>query len=264
MKTAVFACLLVCSQLVRAEVPYILEKEFKACLQRNYSEKDFLRFYNVLDSLERSAVDFSEFKNYKTYTSSISNLLNSVNYYQKGMAYRMVACLKDHEFNQLLLERMKIEDNKFLKTLNAAAIIHLMPAETTVTFDYLIDNEDLASSPLIPVYLAMDTKSLIKTGYARLNDSRAKAKVFALQIIARFDPDPKVDDLIIKSLKEWDVNIKGYAIVALSVHRPGDFKDILTPYLREPQLKEVIVETLMNSKTEADVRYAEELKRKRR
>ena len=247
-----------------AEVPYILEREFKNCMERGYSEKEFLRFYQVLDSLERRAVDFTEFKNYKIYTSNINRLLNANNYYQKGIAYRLVASLRDKEFNELLLERMKMEDNKFLKTLNAASIMRLMPTQTTVAFDYLIDHEDLASSPLTAVYLAMDAKSIVKTGYLRLHDSRPKAKVFALQTIARFDTGPEVDSVIIKAIRDWDINIKGYAIVALGIHQRGEYKDILLPYLKEPQLREVILETMQNSETETDVLYAEELKRRRR
>ncbi|HRO42167.1 MAG TPA: hypothetical protein PL009_05000 [Flavipsychrobacter sp.] len=263
MKTFFLFIFTIFSAHAYAEVPYVLEREFKICTQRSFSEKQFLRFYHVLDSLENASIDFSEFKNYKAYTSSINNLLNSTNYYQKGIAYRLVASLKDKEFNTLLLERMKMEDNKFLRTLNAAAIMKLMPTQTTVAFDYLVDCEDFASSPLLPVYLTMDEKSIIKTGYARLNDSRLRAKVFALQTIARFDTNPKVEELIIKSLKEWDLNIKGYAIVALSVYKRGHYKAILSPYLKETQLREVIIETLEKSAVEEDIVFAEQLKRKK-
>ena len=157
-----------------------------------------------------------------------------------------------------------MEDNKFLKTLNAAAIMKLMPAQTTLAFDFLVDSDDFATSPLLPVYLAMDVKSIIKTGYARLHDNRPRAKVFALQTIARFDTSKKVDSIIVNAIRDWDISIKGYAIVALSIHREGGYKDILQPYLKEPQLREVIMETLQNSHTEADILYAEELKRRRR
>jgi hypothetical protein len=247
---------------LNAQVPYILEKEFKKCTERGYSEKDFLQFYHILDSLENKSVDFSEFRNYKTYTSNINNLLNSINFYQKGIAYRLISCLKDKEFCGLLLERMKMEDSKFLKTLNAAAVMHLMPTQTTIAFDYLVDSEDFATSPLLAVYLGMDTKSIIKTGYERLNDPRLKAKVFALQTIARFDPDPKVDSIIVDAIRDWDVSIKGYAIVALSIHKKGHYKDILAPYFKEPQLQDVIIETLQKSNVQADILYAEHLKKK--
>jgi len=247
----------------KANVPYILEKEFKNSLNRKYAESDFLRFYHVLDSLEAASVNLSEFKSYKIYTTGIQNLLNSTNYYQKGIAYRLVATLKDKEHNALLLERLKIEDNKFLKTLNAAAVMKLLPTQTTITFDYLVDSDDFATSPLLPVFLSMDEKSLIKTAYARLNDTRARAKVFALQILARFDPNPKVEDLIVQALKEWDPSIKGYAVVALSVHKRGHYKSILAPYVKETQLREVIIETLEKSSVEEDIVFAEQLRKKR-
>jgi len=245
-----------------AQVPYVLEKEFKKCVERGYAEKDFLQFYSVLDSLENKAIDLSDFRNYKIYTSNINNLLNSINFYQKGIAYKLISCLKDKEFCGLLLERMKLEDSRFLKTLNAAAVMHLMPTETTIAFDYLVDSEDFATSPLLAVYLCMDTKSIIKTGYERLNDPRLKAKVFALQTLARFDPDSKVDSIIVAAIKDWDVSIKGYAIVALSVHMKGHYKDILAPYFKEPQLQDVIIETLEKSNIQTDILYAEQLKKK--
>lgn len=251
-----------CAFRAKAQVPYALEKEFKNCLRRDFDEKGFLQFYQMLDSLERAGVNFSELKTYKVYSTHISKLLNSVNYYQKGIAYRLIASLKDKTFNTLLLERMEMEDNKFLKTLTAAAIMKLMPTQTTVAFDFLVDCDDFATSPLLPVYLAMNEKSIIKTGYTRLNDKRPRAKVFALQTIARFDTRKQVDSIIIKAIQDWDANIKGYAIIALGIHRQGNYKDILQPYLNEPQLKEVILETLENSYTEMDIHYAEELKRK--
>ena len=244
-------------------VPYVLEKEFKNAMDRNYSEKEFLRFYHVIDSLEAST-EFAEFKSYQMYTSNISKMLNSFNVYQKGIAYRLVAALKDVEFNALLQERLPSETNKFLQTLNAYAVMRLAPKQTTIAFDYLVDNEDFATSSLIPVYLEMDALSIVKTAYARLNDKRPKGKVFALQTLARFDPSPSVDSIIIDALERWDVSIKGYAIVALGVHRKGHFKDILAPYYKELQLRDVILETLEDSQTGADVLYAEELKRNRR
>ncbi len=259
----IILCIAVSAICCHAQIPYVLEKEFKYSLQRKYSENDFLRFYNVLDSLEDAGVNFTEFKSYKIYTTGIGNLLNSVNYYQKGIAYRLVACLKDKSHNSFLLERMKTEDNKFLRTLNAAAIMRLMPAQTTVAFDYLVDSEDFATSPLLPLYLGMDEKYIIKTGYARLKDKRPRAKVFALQTIARFDPNPKVEELIIKALEEWEPNIKGYAIVALGIHKKGHYKSVLTPYLKEAHLREVIIETLEKSVIQDDIVFAEQLKKKR-
>jgi len=263
VKTILLSILLVVAIRAYGDVPYVLEREFKICLDRKFAEKDFLRFYQVLDSLEAVSTDFTEFKNYKIYASNITNLLNSVNYYQKGIGYRLVASLKDREFNALLLERMKLEDNKFLRTLNAAAIMKLMPAQTTVCFDYLVDAEDFATSPLLPVYLAMDEKNIIATGYARLNDTRPRARVFALQTLARFSNDPKIDDLIAKALKEWDPSIKGYAVVALGVHKKGNYKPVLTPYVKEPQLRDVIIETLERSTSPEDIAFAEQLKKKR-
>jgi hypothetical protein len=261
-KLIILLLLLVSAAGSKAETPYILEKEFKNCLKKNYSEKEFLRFYNVLDSLE-AITDFTDFRNYKIYTSNITFLINSNNVYQKGISYRLVSSLKDVEYNGLLQQRLPTEDNKFLKTLNAAAVMRLAPKQTTIAFDYLADHEDFASSPLIPLYLAMDPASIIKTAYLRLNDKRVKAKVFALQTLARFDPSPAVDSIIVKALKDWDVSIKGYAVVALSVHRKGQYKAILAPYYKEPALKEIILQTLEESATSEDISYAEELKRKR-
>lgn len=264
MKTFLLSFLLfLTSAGSRAQVPYILEKEFKDCLKRSFSEKDFMQFYHILDSLETVPMDISAFKAYKIYSTSISNLLHSVNYYQKGIAYRLLASLKDGSYNSLLLERMKIEDNKFLRTLNAASVMKLMPKQTTITFDFLVDCEDFATHPLIGTYLAMDEKSIIKTAYARVHDRRLKAKVFALQILARFDPDPKVDELIAEALKDWDVSIKGYAVVALGVHRSGNYKSFLAPYVKEAQLREVIIETLEKSSVAEDLVFAEQLKHRR-
>lgn len=263
MKTLFFLLFSALAFHATAEVPYILEREFKKVLDRKYSEKDFLAFYHVLDSLENAGVNLEEFKTYKMYATGINNLLNSTNYYQKGIAYRLLGSLKDKNHNNLLLERMKTEDNKFLKTLNAAAVMKLMPTQTTLAFDYLVNCDDFATSPLLPLYLAMDEKSIIKTAHFRLNDSRPRAKVFALQTLARFENHPKVEEHIVKALKDWDPNIKGYAVVALRVHKRGHYKEILAPYVKEAQLRDVIIETLELSNIQEDITFAEQLRKKR-
>ncbi|MBS1782701.1 MAG: hypothetical protein JSS78_06525 [Bacteroidetes bacterium] len=264
MKILIFIFLFFLATTAFSAVPYVIERSFKNCLDRRFAEKEFKQFYHTLDSLERISVDFSEFKSYKIYTDNIGKLLNSTNYYQKGIAYRLVASLGDKEYNALLLERMNVEDNKFLKTLNVAAIMKLLPTQTTIAFDYLVDMNDFSNSPLLPLYLSMNEQSIIRTGYERIQDKRPRAKVFALQTLARFDTNKKVESLIVQALKEWEAGIKGYAVVALGVYKKGGYKDILAPYLKEPQLREVIIETLEHSESNADVIYAEELKRKRR
>lgn len=256
-----FFLLLICLN-ASASVPYILEKEFKLCLNRNYSEKEFLKFYKVLDSLN-DKTNIQEFKTYSSYTGNINKLINSFNVYQKGIAYKLVATLNDQDFKNLLIERLSGEENKFLKTLNAAAVMQLAPKQTTLAFDFLVDCDNFANSPLLPVYLSMDSASIVKTAFLRLNDKRVKGKVFALQTLARFDADSTVDSIIIKCLHDWDISIKGYAIVALRIHRKRNFKDILSPYVNELELRDVILETLEKSYSGADVRFAEQLKRKR-
>lgn len=263
--TSISFCLAACifSFSARAQVPYILEKEFKTSLKSGYSEADFKRLYHILDSLEKESVNFSEFKAYSIYSGNIEKMLKSINFYQRGIAYQLLSSLNDKRFNDLLLERLKSESNSFLKTLNAAAVMRLIPSATTPAFDFLVDCDDFATSPLLPAYLAMKPESIIRTAYERLEDKRPKARVFALQILARFDDRPEVDSIIIKALKNWDDNLKGYAIVALGIHRKGEYKDILEPYLRLPLLKEVILETLQKSNTPEDHIFAENLKRKR-
>ncbi len=134
--------------------------------------------------------------------------------------------------------------------------------QTNIEFDYVIDNEDFGNMHLIPLYLEMDMKSIIKTSYARLNDKRPKAKVLALQTIARYDESPGVDSVIVKALNDWDISIKGYAVVALGIHRKnGNFKPVLSAYMKHPELHDVIIETLEKSPTREDIIYAQTLKK---
>jgi len=105
---------------------------------------------------------------------------------------------------------------------------------------------------------------ILKQNFVTINKRTMIARVFALQTMARFDPSPHVDTIIINAIRDWDLKIKGYAIVSLGIHRKGNFKDILAPYYKEQELREIIIQTLEQSQTGEDVLYAEELKRKKR
>lgn len=252
-------CGAVCSKAV---VPSVLEREFTVALKPNYAEKEFYQFYHILDSLE-VRISFVEFGKSRLYVSNINMLVNSANNFQRALAYRFIAILRDKDFGSLMTERLESDENSFLKSLNVVAFMRTCPTKTTIAFDYLVNHENFSESTLLPFYLQMDLKSIVKTAYARLEDERPKAKVFALQTLARYCPEPSVDTVIVKALKDWDLSIKGYAIVALSVHKKGNYKPILAPYFREVALQEIIIKTLEKSHSEEDMLYAMELKRKR-
>lgn len=231
-------------------------------------KKDFPdTWQNMTPGLRIKPLDIGDyelqlFKNDTLYRNNISRLYQSSNMYQRAIAYELIERLIDTVFSNTIVSKMQNEKNELCSIRACYAATQIARKETTKIFDYIIDHEDFGDAHLLPMYLSMDTLSIINTSYERLSDKRKFGRICALQSMAMFDHSEKAGSIILKALNEWPDDEKGYAIAALGMNKSKKLKQYLEPYASNPKLKKIIIRTLQESDSREDKKFADELEKK--
>ena len=71
--------------------------------------------------------------------------------------------------------------------------------------------------------------------------------------------NPKTEKILLEAVKDWDYNIKGYAIYSVKELEIGNLKDVFIPLLDSTQTRSIAIEALANSPTKDDVDYLKQL-----
>ncbi len=235
----------------------VLVTSFKKTLNKFYTENDLFGFFSVLDTLPNQEICI--FKYDSLYTNNIDKLTTG-NIYQRTIAYKLFYKLHDTSRTNIALLKLETEKEDLASFWLAIAIMNNLPLETNTAFNYLIKNEDFGDPHLIPFLIKMDKQHLIITANNNISNPNNKAKVIALQALADVDSSSVVDTIIRTCIKTWDISIKGYAIDALSYRKSGHLKSLLVPYLKYPQLRNVVKSVLESSGTLEDRKFAKQLK----
>jgi len=201
----------------------------------------------------------SEFKNTDDYKNNIPTLLNSDNPNQRLLSYLVIAGSGDKSFEKVLLEKLKIEKTKGNLIWCGMALMYLQTNHTTPLFDFLIENENFGDSHMIPMYFQLNKDSLQNTTYNRINSTNLKAKVLSAQLLSKTGKNEKTEKLLLDAVKNWDYNIKGYAIYSVKELEMGNLKETFIPLLDSIKTRPIAIEALANSPTKEDVDYLKQL-----
>lgn len=201
----------------------------------------------------------SEFKKTDDYKNNIPTLLNSDNPNQRLLSYLVIAGAGDKNFEKVLLKKLKTEKTKVNLIWSGMALMYLQTNHTTPLFDFLIENENFGDSHMIPMYFQLNKDSLQNTAYNRINSTNLKAKVLSAQLLSKTGKNEKTEKLLLDALKNWDYNIKGYAIYSVKELEMGNLKETFIPLLDSTQTRSIAIEALANSPTKEDVDYLKQL-----
>ncbi|MCB9044933.1 MAG: hypothetical protein H6550_02215 [Chitinophagales bacterium] len=201
-----------------------------------------------------------DFKDNALYMNNIRKLLLADNIYQRAIGYKLVGALKDTSFSDMISKSLVNEKEDYAGFWNANAVAITAPLSTSVLFDFIVKYEDYGDAHMMPMYIRMDTASIIQTAYERINDTSARAKILALQTMALLDTGSRPISYIVDALSKWDDNIKGYAIVSLSMKQKKNLLPYLKPLADKPEFRDVIIQVLNESESEEDIEFAETLK----
>ena len=252
------------------------KKEFKNAVENEFGESDFNELFSTYsylilphsDITQHSAsikneqiyqYPLSEFKETDYYKNNIKTLLNSQNPSQRLLSYMVIAGAGDKSFENALLEKLKTEKIKVNLIWSGIALMYLQTNHTTPLFDFLIENENFGDSHMIPMYFQLNKDSLQNTAYNRINSKDLKAKVLSAQLLSKTGKNEKTEKLLLDAVKNWDYNIKGYAIYSVKELRISNLKNTFIPLLDSTQTRRIAIQALANSITKEDVDYLKEL-----
>ena len=268
--------ILISSLTIFAQSIEDFKKNFKKALDKNFSEEELNKMFSTHSTfltphsdvtqlsanLKGQQIDhypLADFKSEKLYKANIDKLINSKNSNQRILAYLVIAASGDTSFENSLLNRLKEEKDKGCLVWSGMALLYLNTEHTTPLFDFLVENETFGDAHMLPLYIKLNKDSLQQTAYLRINSDKPMAKILAAQILSYTKLNIKTEVLLKKAVKEWGINIKGYAIYSVAQLQIGDLLETFKPLLDSLQTRRISLEALANSPTEQDRHYLYDL-----
>lgn len=264
--------LFICSLTTFGQSIEDFKKDFEKALDKNFSEKELNNMFRThstfltphsdvtqlsanLKGQQISLYPLADFKNEKLYEDNIEKLLNSKNSNQRILAYLVIAGSGDTSFENALLKKIKEEKDKGCLVWSGMALLYLNTNRTTPLFDFLVENETFGDAHMLPLFIKLNKDSLQQTAYMRINSDKPMAKILAAQILSSTQLNARTEELLKKAVKEWDINIKGYAIYSVAQLQIGNLLETFKPLLDSSQTRRISLEALANSPTEKDRQY---------
>jgi HEAT repeat protein len=237
-----------------------LTKEQLNKLFREYAliltpHSDVTQLFASLQGTNFNEYSMLDFKEDKLYKSNIDKLLHSKNPYNRILSYLLIASTNDKSKEEILLDKIKTETEKGNLIWSGMALLSLKSNHTDELFDFLVENETFGDAHMLPLYIQLDKNLLQQTAYRKINSENDIAKILAVQILSVTQNNPKTEELIKNAVKNWDMNMKGYAIYTLAELQIGNVLELLTPLLNDERTKRIALKALANSPTQEDREY---------
>jgi HEAT repeat protein len=246
--------------------------EFASSLNNSFDEKQinnlFSKYSNILTPQSDitqlvsgikgenlTQYPLKDFKNEDLYKDNIDMLLNSKNSFHRLLSYLVIGASDDSSKEKILLKRLVEEKEKGNLIWCGMALLNIKTKHTTELFDFLIKNEDFGDSHMLPLFFQVDKDSLRETAYRRYNNEDINTKILAIQILSQTGKNPKTEKIVLDAVKNWDFNIKGYAIYTVKELQIGNLLETFKPLLENDKTRKIALEALANSPTKEDNDY---------
>lgn len=250
--------------------------DFKLALDKSFNEKKlndlFSKYPNLLtpqsDITQLSSglkgetltnFPLSDFKNDNLYIDNIDKLLNSENSFQRIFSYLVIGASNDLTKEDQLLSKLKSEKGKGNLVWCGMALLNLKTKHTTEMFDFLVENENFGDAHMLPLFFKLDKVSLQETAYKRYDSENLKAKILAVQILSITGKNAETEKIVLDAVKNWDINIKGYAIYTVKELQMGNLLETFKPFLDNDKIRKIALQALAESPTNSDIEYLKSL-----
>ena len=222
-------------------------------------QSDITQLTSNLKGESLSTFPLSDFKNESLYKENIDNMLNSDNSFERIFSYLIIGASNDITKEDVLVNKLKTEKEKGNLIWCGMSLLNLKTKHTTEIFDFLVENEDFGDAHMFPLFVKLDKNSLQETAYKRYNSENLKAKILAIQILSQTGKNPETEKIVLDAVKNWDMNIKGYAIYTVKDLQMGNLLETFKPFLENDKTKKTALEALANSPTIIDNEYLKTL-----
>ncbi|SFB30937.1 HEAT repeat [Flavobacterium swingsii] len=250
--------------------------DFKLSLDKTFNEKNLNDLFSKYPHLLTPQSDItqltsnlkgetltnfplSNFKNDNLYIDNIDKMLNSENSFQRLFSYLIIGASNDLTKEEQLLNKLKSEKEKGNLVWCGMSLLNLKTKHTTEMFDFLVENEDFGDAHMLPLFINLDKNSLQETAYKRYNSENLKAKILAIQILSQTGKNPETEKIVLDAVKNWDMNIKGYAIYTVKELQIGNLLETFKPFLDNDKTRKIALQALANSPTNGDTEYLKSL-----
>ncbi|MCH2232249.1 MAG: hypothetical protein MK105_18080 [Crocinitomicaceae bacterium] len=246
--------------------------DFEKSLDKGFGEKELNQMFRTYSNLLTPHSDITQltagikgesiqqyplntFKAEKLYKKNINRLFDSKNSYQRILAYLVIAGSGDKSFEQGLLKKIEIETDKGNLIWAGMALMYLNTSHTTPLFDFLVKNETFGDAHMLPLFIQLNKDSLQQTAYQRIKSENVTAQILAAQILSSTELNGKTEELLKEAVRNWDIEIKGYAIYSVKELQIGNLLETFKPLLDSTQTRRIALEALANSPTKEDREY---------
>ena len=195
------------------------------------------------------------FKNDELYKKNIERLLNSTNIYHRMYAYNIVGIIGDKKYANLLLKVIKsreFDSSTFWAGMNLLILQSTLDVAEPL-FNLIINKKNEASHILFPLYSQLlDKKKLYNIALKHFNSKEIKTQIYTVRLCAVLQKDKIIENYLKSIVKTKPVPLKGYAISCLGHLNIGDLLELLTPSLKEKELRQYVLIAFANSPTKKD------------
>ncbi|MFH6996120.1 HEAT repeat domain-containing protein [Flavobacterium sp. FlaQc-48] len=278
MKTKLIITIILLTFFIKVQCQDItnFKIDFKLSLDKTFNEKklndlfskyphlltpqsDITQLASNLKGQTLTNFPLSDFKNDNLYIDNIDKLLNSDNSFQRLFSYLIIGASNDLTKEEQLLKKLKTEKEKGNLVWCGMALLNLKTKHTTELFDFLVENENFGDAHMLPLFFKLGKNSLQETAYKRYNSENVKAKILAIQILSQTGKNAETEKIVLEAVKNWDMNIKGYAIYTVKELQMGDLLETFKPLLDNDKIRKIALQALANSPTNSDNEYLRSL-----
>ena len=242
---------------------FVLDFEYALTLDLDQEDLDYLfgKYPTLLLPQDSNIENYplTEIKNNAIYKDNIDKLFNSKNPHFRVLGYLVISAAGDKSFESELLKKITTETRPYNVFWSGMALVNLKTEQTTVIFDYIVDNAEVVEDQLIQLYLQLNRDSLQQTAYSRIKSENVIASGFAARILSITELNAKTESLLKEAVADRDIGVKINAIYSIKELRIGNLLQIIEPLLADTLTRQAALLALANSPTKEDLDFLRSL-----
>jgi len=201
----------------------------------------------------------SQFKETALYIKVMDQLLENSNLEKRMLAYSLISSSGDMSYEKYLCKLTYKEKNKPILVAACMTLLALETKNVEVLFDCLIKHGKIGQGFILATLPYMDSTVLEQLVYDRINDKNNDAKVLAVHLLSKIAKTERSEQLLLSCIRNWDDDIKGYAIQSAYQLKLGNLLGTFQSLLSDSKIRPVALKALANSPTKEDTDFVKKL-----
>jgi hypothetical protein len=230
----------------QCKIPKLIEKKItETSTNEDFGKEYYYKIHDLLDQYEVTDNLKCLIKS-DSYSKNINGLFNSETTEKRLLAYRLISVAKDSTFNDELINRINSKEDSSLKTWSAMALMANNCSKASDDLFKLFSSypDSLPSGILSKMYIQYNHNAVKKTCWKFVDSKNRQQQVLAVQCLASYEEDEKLQTKLLEYVNTWEDGYKGYIIYAMSLQNMENLKPVLEKYVNTGNLKQVIIMAL--------------------